>query len=184
MRVSRRSFVKVSGGTLSLFSILPRRLLAGSGETPPSETVRVASIGCAGRPCADINGLAGAGAKIVGLCDVDTRRIDGMRKKYPDAPFFGDYREMLDKLDKQIDAVIAAGGDFIVTPGFDPELVAYAQKKNIPIFPGCTTASEYHQALKFGLELIKFFPVRVNILVLHPIILSVRLSRHTLSSCP
>ena len=57
-----------------------------------------------------------------------------------------------------IDAAIAAGGDFIVTPGFDPELVAYAQEKNIPIFPGCTTASDYHQALKFGLELIKFFP--------------------------
>ncbi|MBQ7189203.1 MAG: Gfo/Idh/MocA family oxidoreductase [Kiritimatiellae bacterium] len=111
MRVSRRGFVKVSGGTLSLFSILPRRLLAGSGETPPSETVRVASIGCAGRPCADINGLAGAGAKIVGLCDVDTRRIDGMRKKYPEAPFFGDYREMLDKLDKQIDAVIVGTPD-------------------------------------------------------------------------
>ena len=58
----------------------------------------------------------------------------------------------------QIDKVIAAGGDFIVSPGFDPELVVYAQEKNIPIFPGCTTASEYHQALKFGLELIKFFP--------------------------
>ena len=58
----------------------------------------------------------------------------------------------------QIDAVIAAGGEFIVTPGFDPELVAYAQEKNIPIFPGCTTASEYHQALKYGLEVIKFFP--------------------------
>ena len=58
----------------------------------------------------------------------------------------------------QIDAVIEAGGEFIVTPGFDPELVAYAQEKHMPIFPGCTTASEYHQALKFGLELIKFFP--------------------------
>ena len=58
----------------------------------------------------------------------------------------------------QIDKVIAAGGDFIVSPGFDPELVAYAQEKNIPIFHGCTTASEYQQALKFGLELIKFFP--------------------------
>ena len=58
----------------------------------------------------------------------------------------------------QIDKVIAAGGDFIVSPGFDPEVVAYAQEKNIPIFPGCTTASEYQQALKFGLELIKFFP--------------------------
>ena len=58
----------------------------------------------------------------------------------------------------QIDAVIEAGGEFIVTPGFDPELVIYAQKKKIPIFPGCTTASEYHQALKFGLEVLKFFP--------------------------
>lgn len=59
---------------------------------------------------------------------------------------------------EQIDAVLAAGGDFIVSPGFDAELVAYAQEKGIPIFPGCTTASEYHQALKFGLEVIKFFP--------------------------
>ena len=58
----------------------------------------------------------------------------------------------------QIDAVIAAGGEFIVTPGFDPELVQYAQEKSIPIFPGCTTASEYHQALKYNLEVIKFFP--------------------------
>jgi Entner-Doudoroff aldolase len=58
----------------------------------------------------------------------------------------------------QIDAVIEAGGDFIVSPGFDPELVAYAQEKGIAVYPGCTTAIEYHQALKFGLEVIKFFP--------------------------
>ncbi len=58
----------------------------------------------------------------------------------------------------QIDKVIEAGGQFIVSPGFDPELVQYAQEKNIPIFPGCTTASEYHQALKYNLEVIKFFP--------------------------
>ncbi len=45
----------------------------------------------------------------------------------------------------QIDAVIEAGGDFIVSPGFDPELVAYAQEKGIAVYPGCTTASEYHQ---------------------------------------
>ena len=63
---------------------------------------------------------------------------------------------------EQIDAVIAAGGAFIVTPGFDAELVAYAQEKNIPIFPGCTTATDYHAALKFGLELIKFFPAELS----------------------
>lgn len=58
----------------------------------------------------------------------------------------------------QIDATIEAGGQFIVTPGFDAELVAYAQEKNIPIYPGCTTPTDYHAALKFGLEVIKFFP--------------------------
>ena len=59
---------------------------------------------------------------------------------------------------EQIDATIAAGGQFIVTPGFDSELVAYAQEKNIPIYPGCTTPTDYHAALKFGLEVLKFFP--------------------------
>ena len=36
--------------------------------------------------------------------------------------------------------------------------MAYAQEKNIPIYPGCTTPTDYHAALKFGLELLKFFP--------------------------
>ena len=59
---------------------------------------------------------------------------------------------------EHIGAAIAAGGEFLVTPGFDPDLTAYAQKQDIPIFPGCTTPTDYHAALKFGLELIKFFP--------------------------
>lgn len=58
----------------------------------------------------------------------------------------------------QIDQVIRAGGEFIVTPGYDQELVDYARKKKIPIYPGCSTATDYHAALKSGLELIKFFP--------------------------
>lgn len=58
----------------------------------------------------------------------------------------------------QIDEAIAAGAQFIVTPGFDAELVAYSQEKNIPIYPGCTTPTDYHAALKFGLEVLKFFP--------------------------
>ena len=58
----------------------------------------------------------------------------------------------------QIDRVLAVGGQFIVTPGFDAELVAYAQEKGLPIYPGCTTPTDYHAALKFGLEVLKFFP--------------------------
>ena len=59
---------------------------------------------------------------------------------------------------EHVDKAIAAGATFIVTPGFDPELVAYCQEKNIPIYPGCTTPTDYHAALKFGLKVLKFFP--------------------------
>lgn len=59
---------------------------------------------------------------------------------------------------EHIDKTLEAGGQFIVTPGFDPELVAYAKEKGVPIYPGCTTPTDYHAALKFGLEVIKFFP--------------------------
>lgn len=58
----------------------------------------------------------------------------------------------------QIDAAAAAGAKFIVTPGFDPELVAYCKEKGMPIYPGCTTPTDYHAANKFGLEVVKFFP--------------------------
>ena len=59
---------------------------------------------------------------------------------------------------EQIDEAIAAGAQFIVTPGFDEALVKYAQEKQLAIYPGCTTPSDYHQALKYGLEVLKFFP--------------------------
>ena len=58
----------------------------------------------------------------------------------------------------QVDEALAAGAKFIVTPGLDPEIVKYCQSKNLPIFPGCTTPTDYHAACKLGLEVLKFFP--------------------------
>ena len=106
----RRRFLQAAGGA-SLFSVLPRRLVAGSGQTPPSETVNVAAIGCGGRASSDINGLEGAGVRIVALCDVDIPRAENQRKKHPTLPFFTRYREMLDKMDKDIDAVMVGTPD-------------------------------------------------------------------------
>lgn len=59
---------------------------------------------------------------------------------------------------EQVDKAVEAGAEFIVTPGFDPEIVAYCCDKNIPIYPGCTTPTDYHAAFKFGLKVVKFFP--------------------------
>lgn len=58
----------------------------------------------------------------------------------------------------QVDAAVAAGAKFIVSPGFDPEVVDYCIEKNIPIFPGIVTPSELSQAVKRGLKVVKFFP--------------------------
>ena len=60
--------------------------------------------------------------------------------------------------EEQIDKAVEAGAQFIVCPGLDADLVRYAQKKGVDIYPGCTTPSDYHLAYRLGLELIKFFP--------------------------
>ena len=59
---------------------------------------------------------------------------------------------------EQVDKAAAAGAQFVVTPGLDPDLVKYCQKIDMPIFPGCTTPTDYHTAFKLGLEVLKFFP--------------------------
>lgn len=58
----------------------------------------------------------------------------------------------------QVDEAVAAGAQFIVTPGLDEEIIRYCVVKHIAIYPGCTSPSDYHTALKYGLEVLKFFP--------------------------
>lgn len=59
---------------------------------------------------------------------------------------------------EQVDAAVAAGAKFIVSPGFDPEIVDYCLEKKIPVLPGCISPSEVAQAVKRGLTIVKFFP--------------------------
>ena len=58
----------------------------------------------------------------------------------------------------QVDRAVGAGAKFIVSPGFDPEIVDYCISKGIVVLPGCITPSEVAQAVKRGLEVVKFFP--------------------------
>lgn len=58
----------------------------------------------------------------------------------------------------QVDRAMHAGAKFIVSPGFDPEVVDYCLQKEIPVFPGCITPSELVQAVKRGIKVVKFFP--------------------------
>jgi 2-dehydro-3-deoxyphosphogluconate aldolase / (4S)-4-hydroxy-2-oxoglutarate aldolase len=56
------------------------------------------------------------------------------------------------------DAAIAAGSQFIVSPGTTAELLAAASNSDIPLLPGAATASEVMNLREKGYEVLKFFP--------------------------
>lgn len=62
----------------------------------------------------------------------------------------------------QADAAIEAGAKFIVSPGFQPELVSYVLSKSVPMCPGTATPGEMEQAMALGLSAVKFFPAEQN----------------------
>lgn len=63
---------------------------------------------------------------------------------------------------QQVDQAIDAGVDFIVSPGFNPKIVAYCQQKNVIIIPGLNNPSLVEQALEFNLTTVKFFPAEAS----------------------
>src|SRR6202142_3203817 len=93
---------------------------AGFGSSPslklmgyksPNEKLNIASIGAGGKAASDITGCETE--NIVALCDPDSKRAERMFKKYEKLPKYTDFRKMLDKEDKNIDAVIIAIPDFM-----------------------------------------------------------------------
>ena len=59
---------------------------------------------------------------------------------------------------EQVDAAIAAGSKFIVSPGLNPKTVSYCLSKGVPMLPGCSNPSDIEAALELGLKTVKFFP--------------------------
>ncbi len=62
---------------------------------------------------------------------------------------------------EQCKLAIEKGAKFIVSPGFDDEVVAYCVENDIAVVPGCVTPTEIMAALKRGLKVVKFFPANV-----------------------
>ena len=108
--LSRRDFMKAAGA-VAAFTIVPRHSLGGQGQTPPSEKLNIAAIGIGGRGADVLRGVESQ--NIVALCDVDWRHAGGTFKRYPNAKKYRDFREMLDKEEKNIDAVTVATPDHI-----------------------------------------------------------------------
>ena len=61
-----------------------------------------------------------------------------------------------------VDRALEAGAEFIVAPGFNPAMVAYALARGVAVIPGVVTPSEIEAALSLGLRVLKFFPAEAS----------------------
>mgnify|MGYP000462870678 CR=1 FL=1 len=117
---SRRNFIKGTGLATAGFMIVPRHVLGGTGYVPPSDTLNIAGIGAGGKGTSDIASFAKSpNVNIVGLCDVDDRQAVKSRASFPKAKYYNDFRKMLDKEGKHIDAVSVS------TPDHNHAVAAY-----------------------------------------------------------
>jgi predicted dehydrogenase len=117
--LSRRKFIQQATLGVAAFSIVPRFTL-GKGFNAPSDTLYIAGIGVGGKGESDLTGFAGTPdgktkgnpkAKISFLCDVDDRQAVESKANFPKAVYYKDFRVMLDKEAKNIDAVSVSTAD-------------------------------------------------------------------------
>ena len=109
--ITRREFAKrtaVWASAATAVSIVPRHVLGGPRQIPPSEKMNIAGIGIGSMGAGNLRNVESE--NIVALCDVDKNYAAGTIRKYPNAEFYVDYREMLNKR-KDIDGVIVATPD-------------------------------------------------------------------------
>ena len=100
-----------AAAAVAAFTVVPRHVLGGPRQIPPSEKVNIAGIGVGGRGGGDIEALSSQ--NIVALCDVDWHQAAGTFRRHPNARKYKDFRVMLDKEDKNIDAVMVATPDHV-----------------------------------------------------------------------
>ena len=106
---TRREFL-ASSAAFSLFTIVPRHVLAASGQTAPSDKLNIGCIGVGGMMGAgDVRGVSSENIYI--LCDVDETHLLKTAEQFPKAKHYRDFREMLDKEHKNLDAVTVTTPD-------------------------------------------------------------------------
>jgi predicted dehydrogenase len=105
-QITRRQ--ALAAGAAATIAIVPRHVLGGAGQTPPSEKLNIAGIGIGGQGASDLDEVKDQ--NIVALADVDWDYAAHTFNTYPRAAKYKDYREMLDK-QRGIDAVVVATPD-------------------------------------------------------------------------
>jgi predicted dehydrogenase len=89
---------------MATVSIVPRHILAGSGQQAPSDKLNIGCVGVGGMQGAnDVNSIKSE--NIYALCDVDEKHLGKMAERYPKAKRYRDFRDMLDKEQKNLQGV-------------------------------------------------------------------------------
>jgi hypothetical protein len=110
-KASRRDFLKKAAAGVAAFTIVPRFVLGGKNFLAPSDILYVGCIGIGGKGESDVQGIGNCpNARIAALCDVDDRMTKKSRESFPKAPYYKDFRQMLEK-EKGIDAVSVSTPD-------------------------------------------------------------------------
>ncbi len=112
--LSRRDFLKRTSLASAAAVTFPYVSRAQGGASPNNK-LNIAIVGCGGRGRAHVTAYA-ATENIVAFCDVDDTRAAASFKEHPSVPRFRDFRVMLEKLGKQIDAVSIATPDHMHFP--------------------------------------------------------------------
>ncbi|MEW6157833.1 MAG: Gfo/Idh/MocA family oxidoreductase [Verrucomicrobiota bacterium] len=108
---SRRSFLKSLGATVISAPFITRGLMASS----PNGKLRHASFGASGMAGADLNAIASnSTVELVAVAEVDLTRAAEVRKKFPGAKIYQDWREMLEK--EKLDSVNVSTPDHMHAP--------------------------------------------------------------------
>ncbi len=113
MAISRRHFFfgTLLAGAIPSGGFGSAQSLKAAGYKSPNEKLNIAGIGAGGRPYSDLNAAQAGQENIVALCDVDwTRGAQGFTR-WPNAVKYRDFRQMLDKSGKDIDAVVIGTAD-------------------------------------------------------------------------
>jgi predicted dehydrogenase len=105
-RLSRRRFLKATASIPFGAAIVPRHVIGGPSQTPPSQKLNIGCVGIGGQGGGLTREMATFdNVNIVALCDVDEAYAAHTVKQHPNAPFYQDYRVMLEK-EKHLDAVV------------------------------------------------------------------------------
>ena len=110
-KIGRREFLQKSAVAAAAFSIVPGSVLGKNhGYVAPSDKLNIACVGIGGMGNANLKEVEKT-ENIVALCDVDWKYSKPVFDRLSSAKKFWDFREMYDKMSKEIDAVIVATAD-------------------------------------------------------------------------